>query len=126
MVVDFRKVNKKIKFDSYPMPTIDEAFQQCTERYFNMFVVVIYVNEPRPLKILELGYIRQRLLLVRWKKSSSILWDFMGYQASLVILDRFSKSVVFYPVKSYHVKGGLRSIRMVLLSGLRSSRGCGI
>jgi hypothetical protein len=23
MVVDFRKVNKKIKFDSYPMPTID-------------------------------------------------------------------------------------------------------
>jgi hypothetical protein len=28
MVVDFRKVNKKIKFDSHPMPTMDEAFQQ--------------------------------------------------------------------------------------------------
>jgi hypothetical protein len=28
MVVDFSKVNNNIKFDSYPMPTIDEAFQQ--------------------------------------------------------------------------------------------------
>jgi hypothetical protein len=28
LVVDFRKVNTKIMFDSYPMPTIDQAFEQ--------------------------------------------------------------------------------------------------
>jgi hypothetical protein len=28
MVVDYRKVNSKIVFDSYPMPTIDQAFEQ--------------------------------------------------------------------------------------------------
>jgi hypothetical protein len=28
MVVDYRKVNPKIVFDSYPMPTIDQAFEQ--------------------------------------------------------------------------------------------------
>jgi hypothetical protein len=28
MVVDYRKVNSKIMFDSYPMPTIEQAFQQ--------------------------------------------------------------------------------------------------
>ena len=28
MVVDYRRVNPKIIFDSYPMPTIDQAFQQ--------------------------------------------------------------------------------------------------
>jgi hypothetical protein len=28
MVVDYRKVNAKIVFDSYPMPTIDQAFEQ--------------------------------------------------------------------------------------------------
>ena len=28
MVVDYRKVNGKIVFDSYPMPTIEQAFEQ--------------------------------------------------------------------------------------------------
>jgi hypothetical protein len=28
MVVDYRKVNAKVIFDSYPMPTIDQAFEQ--------------------------------------------------------------------------------------------------
>jgi hypothetical protein len=28
LVVDYRKVNAKIVFDSYPTPTIEEAFQQ--------------------------------------------------------------------------------------------------
>ena len=28
MVVDYRKVNTKIVFDSYPLPTIDQAFEQ--------------------------------------------------------------------------------------------------
>jgi hypothetical protein len=28
MVVNYRKVNSKIIFDSYPMPTIDQAFEQ--------------------------------------------------------------------------------------------------
>jgi len=28
LVVDYRKVNAKILFDSYPMPTIDQAFEQ--------------------------------------------------------------------------------------------------
>jgi hypothetical protein len=28
MVVDYRKVNSKIVFDSYPMPKIDQAFDQ--------------------------------------------------------------------------------------------------
>jgi len=28
MVVDYRKVNPKIIFDSYPMPNIDQAFEQ--------------------------------------------------------------------------------------------------
>jgi hypothetical protein len=28
MVVDYRKVNSRIVFDSYPMPTIDQAFEQ--------------------------------------------------------------------------------------------------
>jgi hypothetical protein len=28
MVVDYRKVNSKIVFDSYPMPTIEQAFEQ--------------------------------------------------------------------------------------------------
>jgi hypothetical protein len=28
MVVDYRKVNAKIVFDSYPMPTIEQAFEQ--------------------------------------------------------------------------------------------------
>ena len=28
MVVDYRKVNSKIIFDSYPMPAIDQAFEQ--------------------------------------------------------------------------------------------------
>jgi len=28
MVVDYRKVNAKVVFDSYPMPSIDQAFEQ--------------------------------------------------------------------------------------------------
>jgi len=28
MVVDYRKVNSKVVFDSYPIPTIDQAFEQ--------------------------------------------------------------------------------------------------
>jgi len=28
MVVDYRKVNAKVVFDSYPMPTIEQAFEQ--------------------------------------------------------------------------------------------------
>jgi hypothetical protein len=28
LVVDYRKVNSKIKFDCYPLPTIDEAFEE--------------------------------------------------------------------------------------------------
>jgi hypothetical protein len=28
MVVDYRKVNKKVCFDSYPLPTLELAFQQ--------------------------------------------------------------------------------------------------
>jgi hypothetical protein len=28
MVVDYRKVNSKVVFDSYPMPTIEQAFEQ--------------------------------------------------------------------------------------------------
>lgn len=28
LVVDFRKVNSKIMFDSYPMPNIEQAFEQ--------------------------------------------------------------------------------------------------
>jgi hypothetical protein len=28
MVVDYRKVNSKVVFDSYPMPTIDQVFEQ--------------------------------------------------------------------------------------------------
>jgi len=28
MVVDYRKVNAKIVFDSYPMPTVEQAFEQ--------------------------------------------------------------------------------------------------
>jgi len=28
MMVDYRKVNAKVVFDSYPMPTIDQAFEQ--------------------------------------------------------------------------------------------------
>jgi len=27
MVVDYRKVNSKVVFDSYPIPTIDQAFE---------------------------------------------------------------------------------------------------
>ena len=27
MVIDYRKVNSKIVFDSYPMPTIEQAFE---------------------------------------------------------------------------------------------------
>jgi hypothetical protein len=27
MVVDYRKVNSKVVFDSYPMPTIEQAFE---------------------------------------------------------------------------------------------------
>ena len=30
MVVDYRKVNAKILFDSYPLPTIEQAFDQFT------------------------------------------------------------------------------------------------
>jgi hypothetical protein len=28
MLVDYRKVNSKVVFDSYPMPTIEQAFEQ--------------------------------------------------------------------------------------------------
>jgi len=28
MVVDYRKVNAKVIFDSYPMPTVEQAFEQ--------------------------------------------------------------------------------------------------
>jgi hypothetical protein len=28
LVVDYRKVNSKVVFDSYPMPTIDQALEQ--------------------------------------------------------------------------------------------------
>ena len=28
MVVDYRKVNAKIVFDSYPMPNVEQAFEQ--------------------------------------------------------------------------------------------------
>jgi hypothetical protein len=28
MVVDYRKVNAKVVFNSYPMPTVEQAFEQ--------------------------------------------------------------------------------------------------
>jgi len=31
MVIDYRKVNKKICFDSYPLPNIEQAFQHFSE-----------------------------------------------------------------------------------------------
>ena len=37
MVVDYRKVNAKIVFDSYPMPTVEQAFEQFAGAVLSVF-----------------------------------------------------------------------------------------
>jgi hypothetical protein len=52
MVVDYRKVNSKVVFDSHPTPTIDQAFEQFGgAEVFSVFdLISTYYQIPLPFK----------------------------------------------------------------------------
>ena len=54
MVVDYRKVNSKIVFDSYPMPTIEQALEQFAGAVFSVLDLnSAYFQTPLALEAVE-------------------------------------------------------------------------